>query len=220
MIWHCTKLHISTQSGSAFVLTQPQNFSPSSLLEASWNKIIIQIKLLGRYIHDILLYQSPFVVGQRFMSCLHKTKNEFYLSTAHHLQTKKQSSPATRHGGAWRERRYSSYSFLTSALDGVNRHAPAALCPGVRIPGTHCTGGWVGLRAGLDTEARVKILCPWRGSNPDRPVVQSVVRHYTDWATRLLPATYIHSPLCEIPGFQGGEYKESLPRYLSPWLWR
>jgi hypothetical protein len=31
---------------------------------------------------------------------------------------KKQSSPATRHGGAWGERRYSSYSFLTSALDG------------------------------------------------------------------------------------------------------
>jgi hypothetical protein len=85
---------------------------------------------------------------------------------------KKQSSPATRHGGAWRERRYSSYSFLTSALDGVSgqRHAPAALCPGERTPGTHCTGGWVGLTVGLDTEVRGKILCPYRGSNPDRPV--------------------------------------------------
>jgi hypothetical protein len=39
------------------------------------------------------------------------------------------------------------------------RHAPAALCPGERTPGTHCTGGWVGPRAGLDTEAREKILC-------------------------------------------------------------
>jgi hypothetical protein len=29
-------------------------------------------------------------------------------------------------------------------------------------PGTHCTGGWVGPRAGVDTEAR--------GSNPGRPV--------------------------------------------------
>jgi hypothetical protein len=40
-------------------------------------------------------------------------------------------SPATRHGGAWGERRYSSYSFSTSALDGVSgqRHAPAALLP-------------------------------------------------------------------------------------------
>jgi hypothetical protein len=51
--------------------------------------------------------------------------------------------------------------------------------PGERTPGTHCTGGWVGPRAGLDTEARGKILCPRRGSNPDRPIVQPVVRHYT-----------------------------------------
>jgi hypothetical protein len=37
----------------------------------------------------------------------------------------------------------------------------------------------VGPRAGLDTEARGKILCPRRESNPDRPVVQPVARHYT-----------------------------------------
>jgi len=40
-------------------------------------------------------------------------------------------------------------------------------------------------RAGLDTEARGKILCPRRGSNPDRPVVQPVARLYTDKATWL-----------------------------------
>jgi hypothetical protein len=77
---------------------------------------------------------------------------------------------------------YNSYSLLTSALDGVS-HAPAALYPQGKDPDTHCTGGWVGLRAGLDTEVREKILCPCRGSNLDSPVVQSVVRHYTDWAT-------------------------------------
>jgi hypothetical protein len=58
---------------------------------------------------------------------------------------------------------------------GVNgqSHVPAALCPGERTPGTHFTGGWVGHRAGLDTEVRGKILCPCRGSNPrssGRPV--------------------------------------------------
>jgi hypothetical protein len=37
-------------------------------------------------------------------------------------------------------------------------------------PGTHWIGGWVGPRAGLEAEARGKILCPCRGSNPDRPV--------------------------------------------------
>jgi hypothetical protein len=45
---------------------------------------------------------------------------------------KKQSSPATRHGGARGERKYRSYLFSTSVLDGVSgqRHAQAALCPG------------------------------------------------------------------------------------------
>jgi hypothetical protein len=92
------------------------------------------------------------------------------------------SSPATRHEGAWGERRYSSYSFSTSALDGSEWSASrpgSAFTPGERTPGTHCTGGWVSPRAGLDTEAIGKILCPRRGSNPDRPVVQPVVRHYT-----------------------------------------
>jgi hypothetical protein len=62
---------------------------------------------------------------------------------------KKQSSPATAKG----ERKYSSYSFLTSAVDGVSgqRHAPAALYPRGKDPGTHWAEGWVGLKVGLDT---------------------------------------------------------------------
>ena len=45
----------------------------------------------------------------------------------------------------------STFPPSTSALDGVGGqcHSQAALPPGKR-PGTHCTGGWVGLRAGLD----------------------------------------------------------------------
>jgi hypothetical protein len=79
------------------------------------------------------------------------------------------------------EEENSSYSFLSKALDGVSgqRHAPAALHPPERTTDTNSTGGWVGPRAGLDTEARGKILCLYRGSNLDRPVLQSVVRHYT-----------------------------------------
>jgi hypothetical protein len=66
------------------------------------------------------------------------------------------------------------------------RHTPSEPYPRGRPIGTHWTGGWVGLRAGLDTEDRGKIICPCRGSNPDCPVVQPIVRHYTAWATRLL----------------------------------
>jgi hypothetical protein len=42
--------------------------------------------------------------------------------------------------------------------------------PGERTPGTHCTGGWVGPRAGLNAEARRKILCLCWGLNPSHPV--------------------------------------------------
>jgi hypothetical protein len=50
--------------------------------------------------------------------------------------------------------------------------------PRERTPGTHFTGGWVGPRAGLDTEARGKnSFCFCRRSKPDRPVVQDIVRH-------------------------------------------
>jgi hypothetical protein len=52
------------------------------------------------------------------------------------------------------------------------RHAPAAFYPQERIPGTHCTGGWVDPRAGPDTEARGKILSPLPGMelrSPGRP---------------------------------------------------
>jgi hypothetical protein len=51
-------------------------------------------------------------------------------------------------------------------------NAPAAFYPRGKDPGTHWTGGWVGPMAGLETEARGKILCLCRGSNLYRPVVQ------------------------------------------------
>jgi hypothetical protein len=64
-----------------------------------------------------------------------------------------------RHAGDKGGENYSSYSFFTSALDGVNgqRHARAALYR-ERTPGTRCTEGWVGPGAGLDTEVRGRIL--------------------------------------------------------------
>jgi hypothetical protein len=56
--------------------------------------------------------------------------------------------------------------------------------------GTHFTGVLVNPRARLDTEVWGKVLFPCRESNPDRPVAQSVVRHYTDWAT-LVPRIFV-----------------------------
>ena len=62
---------------------------------------------------------------------------------------------------------YSSTLSLTSALDrvGGQRHAPSAL-PQER-PSTHCIGGWVGLRAGLDGCGIYRSTTGIR--SPDRP---------------------------------------------------
>jgi hypothetical protein len=76
------------------------------------------------------------------------------------------------HVGAKWESRYSFYSFLTSALDGVSgqRHTQTGLYPRERTPDTRWTGGWVGLRAGLDTGAIGEILSLGRRSKLGRPV--------------------------------------------------
>jgi hypothetical protein len=96
-----------------------------------------------------------------------------------HLGAK--SSPGTRHGGASGERRYSSYSFSTSELDGIEWSASRQ---GRALPSGKGPPVPIGQEAGwapepVWTQARGKIRCPCRVSNPDRPVVQSVVRHET-----------------------------------------
>jgi hypothetical protein len=64
---------------------------------------------------------------------------------------------------------------VTSALEGVSgqQHAPTALYPRERH-GTHCTGGWVGSRAGLDGRK----ISPLPGFDPC--TVQPAVSRYAD----------------------------------------
>jgi hypothetical protein len=57
-------------------------------------------------------------------------------------------------------------------------HVPAILYLWGKEPGTHGTGGWVGLIVYLDTGYRED---PFFASAVDRtPVIQSVVKHYTN----------------------------------------
>jgi hypothetical protein len=70
----------------------------------------------------------------------------------------------------------------------VQRHAPAALYPQESSPGTHWIEGWVGFRAGLDTEARGKFFaCAW-----DRtPIARSSSPHSDTILTELLQLQYL-----------------------------
>ena len=61
---------------------------------------------------------------------------------------------------------------------GGQRHALAAIPP-EKGPRTHCTGGWLGPRAGLDGRRKSRLppgFDPW--------AVQPVARRYTDHAIR------------------------------------
>jgi hypothetical protein len=74
-------------------------------------------------------------------------------------------------------------------FDLGTRYRWSASCPVLftfreGAPCTHWIGGWVGPRADLDTVSKIKTSSPLWDSNPDHPIVQPVVSHYTDWATR------------------------------------
>jgi hypothetical protein len=63
-------------------------------------------------------------------------------------------------------------------------HAPAALPPGGRAPGTRRIGGGVGPWVGLDAVVKRKIPSLCRDSNP--PIIQTVAQRYTAELSRLL----------------------------------
>jgi hypothetical protein len=88
--------------------------------------------------------------------------------------------PATRHEGPWGERRYSSYSFSTSALDGGEWSASR---PGRALLSAKGPPVAILQEAGWAPEPvwTQRLEEKSSASVGDRtPVTQSVVRHYTD----------------------------------------
>jgi hypothetical protein len=66
--------------------------------------------------------------------------------------------------GEWR---YSSTILVLGTILSGHVRVPATLLPGKEPTGTHCTGGWVGSRVGMDAVQKRKIL-QRRESNPGR----------------------------------------------------
>jgi hypothetical protein len=66
--------------------------------------------------------------------------------------------------------------FLTSALDGGEWSAsgPCRFTPGKGASSTHCIGGWVGPRAGMNVMEKRNISCPCREENKDPSAVHPV----------------------------------------------
>jgi hypothetical protein len=66
--------------------------------------------------------------------------------------------------------------FLTSALDGGQLYAPAALDP-VKNHGTHWTGGWVGSRAGMDVSEWTSLLPRYSNHGASQPVARRYINY-------------------------------------------
>jgi hypothetical protein len=135
--------------------------------------------ILSPRIHPCISFKNSDII-QRWR-CLRASG--LWAST---LNKKGKSVPQHTYGGERWEKSYSSYSFTNSALDGVGgqRHAPAAIYPRGKDPRYPLDRrlGRPQRRSGHE-DYRKKSFRLCRGSNFDRPVVQSVVRHYTAWAT-------------------------------------
>jgi hypothetical protein len=148
-------------------------------------KISCGVKLSTRFQLTRASYYYCLGISRVIYCLLFTAFFPFILLTSSSYHLNRWSCPTTRHGGVWGERSYSSYS---SALDGGEWSASRpgrALSPGKRTPGTHCTGGWVGPRAGLDTEVRGKKLYLCRGSNPGRPA-SSQTLHWLSYPAHLI----------------------------------
>jgi hypothetical protein len=198
----CLECKFSTFS----VSSAPRHISSDRYSTSSLETICTD--LLTSFRTKIISLENTFSGGEStYFDCMQVYLVQFWLRLFLFIVYLKQS-----HYTPWRrlgEKRYSSYSFTTSALDGIEWPASRpgrALAPGKGPPGTHCTGGWVGPRADLNTDATVKILCVCRGSNLDRPVAQPVGRYHTDWATRItfnvhtewnkIQAQALHTVIC------------------------
>ena len=104
---------------------------------------------------------------------------------------------------------------MTTALEGGEGSAsrPGRCLPRER-PGTHCTGGWVGPRAGLERCGKSR---PPPAFDPR--TVQPVASYYTDWATRptlglsvdvkapYIPLRFSYSENCRTSGNTSSDIK-------------
>jgi hypothetical protein len=107
----------------------------------------------------------------------------------------------------WGGGRYCSYCFLTSALDEVVSRPCFSPGEGLPLP--------IGQEAGWAPEPiwthrlEEKSSCFCQGSSPDRSVVQSVVRHCTDWAIlapTLTKTVYLYSVNFKIVNLTARKY--------------
>jgi hypothetical protein len=127
------------------------NFSTTPIGVLYWK--LATLLLNADWIHD----EASWTKRKKIINCQRIFIWHYTLSTVYRLEhiavldkncAKKRKTLSPLRAMQAPRGRYSSYSFMTSALDGVSgqRHAPAASYPRVMISGNHWVGNWVGFR--------------------------------------------------------------------------
>jgi hypothetical protein len=154
---HHRRLHIYENLSSYLVLFQ-HNFSVYNIL-TPWSRVLFHKLIVAQIVKNSSLFIEtgcPVMWQQHATGHYHEDESSlhpdilykiflmlsFRPHTFHNLQHTitakgRYSCPAIRHKGAWEERRYSSYSFPTSSLDGGEWSAlrpGRALAPGKGPP--------------------------------------------------------------------------------------
>jgi hypothetical protein len=122
---------------------------------------VLPLLLTNKWAFFVMLQSSVIstFIYRRYEPTVHmsyhqnKYSTEFETGKVRYTTAQSKAVPLC-HADAKGDRTHSSYLFLTSALDGGEWSASSpgrALPPGKEPPGTHWIGGWVGLKAGLDT---------------------------------------------------------------------
>jgi hypothetical protein len=162
-------------------------FSPSSSVfpcqcHSTVDSIFPKIKKNHWFIHSLPLHSSSSGDGQRARK---SGRSAVSLTPIARIKVKWSRYTLWRRLG-WEEEKLLLILNFGTRWGWVMSITPRPrFTPGERTSGTHCTGGWVGPRAGMDAEARGKILC--RGSNPGPPVCCQTLYWLSYPTTRRIP---------------------------------
>jgi len=105
-------------------------------------------KAIGTHSKHVICFSTTNLVAQTLLNI---SLYVHYLCLNFSVKVNVKVSPCSRPHGSRGGVEVHLYSFMTSALDGGGWYSslPGRLYPRKKT-GTHCTGGWVGPRAGLE----------------------------------------------------------------------
>ena len=122
-------------------------YYPSMPTWRGQGRLYLYLLCYNLFMYQYIVLEGGYVCFKCVTVCLETNMSRDELR----MGNKDKGHPRTGYEGLEGEWRYSCTLYLPSALDGEGGNStPRPLYPPGKRAGIHCTGGWVGSRAGLD----------------------------------------------------------------------